>query len=63
MKNAELRELSITELGRKLDDFRKELLVLRIHWANQQLKNPLKLRLARRGVARGLTNIREKGEK
>jgi len=63
MKTAELRELSNDELKKKLGDLRRELLTLRIKSANQQLKNPLKLREARHSVARVLTVLREKGEK
>jgi large subunit ribosomal protein L29 len=63
MKTAELRELSNDELKKKLGDLRRELLTLRIKSANQQLKNPLKLREVRRTIARVLTIIREKGGK
>ncbi len=62
MKAAELRELSQDELKKKLGDLRRELLSLRIKSANQQLKNPLKLREARRSVARVLTIIKEKSK-
>ena len=60
MKTKELRELTADELLRKLSDLRRELLSLRIQRANQQLKNPLKLRFTRRAVARVMTIIREK---
>ncbi|MDD4179095.1 MAG: 50S ribosomal protein L29 [Candidatus Margulisbacteria bacterium] len=60
MKKAEIRELSDQELQKKLGESRRELLTLRIQQANQQLKNPLKLREVRRGIARILTIIREK---
>jgi len=63
MKTSELRELSEAELRRKAAELRRELLNLRIQRANQQLKNPLKLRENRREIARILTLIREKGEK
>jgi len=63
MKTTELRELSVTELDKKVAELRRELLNLRVKRANQQLKNPLKLREVRREIARILTLIREKGEK
>jgi len=60
MKTTELRELSAGELQAKVQELRKEWLNLRIQNANQQLKNPLKLREVRRTIARVLTIIREK---
>jgi len=63
MKTSELRELNLEELNKKAGDLRRELLSARISLANQQLKNPLKLRDLRRSVARILTVIREKGDK
>ena len=60
MKTNELRELSEIELKKKASDLRGELLKLRIQRANQQLKNPLKLREVRREIARVLTIMKEK---
>lgn len=60
MKTDELRELSVSELRGKLRELRRELLSLRIQRVGQQLKNPLKLRVARRSIARILTILREK---
>jgi large subunit ribosomal protein L29 len=63
MKASELRELGVDELRKREGELRRELLTARIANANQQLKNPLKLRELRRDIARVLTLIREKGEK
>jgi len=60
MKAAQLRELSEKELTGKIGEQRRELLSLRIQRANQQLKNPLKLRKVRRSIARMLTIVKEK---
>ncbi len=60
MKTSELRELTELELKKKAGDLRGELLKLRIQRANQQLKNPLKLREVRREIARVLTILKEK---
>jgi len=60
MKASELRELGVPELSKRADDLRRELLLARIAKANQQLKNPLKLRSLRREIARILTIIHEK---
>jgi len=61
MKTAELRQLTIQELGKKAADLRRELMNLRFQRSGQQLKNPLKLREVRRMIARILTIIKEKG--
>jgi large subunit ribosomal protein L29 len=62
MKTAQLRELSVDELKKQLGELRRELLQLRLQRANQQLKNPLKLREVRHAVARTLTIIKEKSK-
>lgn len=61
MTTSELRELTVDELNKKADELRRELLSARIAKTNQQLKNPLKLRVLRRGIARILTIVHEKG--
>jgi large subunit ribosomal protein L29 len=60
MKTEELRQLTKLELNKKVSDLRRELLNLRIQRANQQIKNPLKLREVRREIARVLTILKEK---
>jgi large subunit ribosomal protein L29 len=57
---AALKELTIDELNRKAGELRRELLSTRLQHAGQQLKNPLKLRELRRGIARVLTIINQK---
>jgi len=59
MKTSELREMAESELKRKVEELRRELLTTRIQHAGQQLKNPLKLREIRREIARVLTIIAE----
>ncbi len=63
MKTAELRELTVDELNKRADELRRELLSARIAKTSQQLKNPLKLRELRRGIARILTIVHQKGAK
>jgi large subunit ribosomal protein L29 len=63
MKTTELRDLPLKDLQRKAADLRRELMLARFAWTNQQLKNPLKLRELRREIARILTVIQEKGAK
>jgi len=56
----ELREMSVTDLNQKLETVRKELVELRFQRSNQQLKNPFKIREARREIARIHTILSEK---
>ena len=61
LKPSELRELDVESLKRKAEELRREQLITRIAHSTQQLKNPLKLRVLRREVARTLTILKEKG--
>ncbi|MFA6431191.1 MAG: 50S ribosomal protein L29 [Candidatus Margulisiibacteriota bacterium] len=63
MKIKEFKELSENELNKKLSDLRKDLLKARIAMANQQLKNPLSIRVLRKDIARIMTVKSEKGAK
>lgn len=63
MKATELRELTVDELRKKEQELRRELMLTRFAQVNQQLKNPLKLRVLRRDIARILTIIHQKGAK
>ena len=63
MKIKEFKELSENELNKKLSDLRKDLLKARIAMANQQLKNPLHIRVLRKDIARIMTVKSEKGAK
>jgi large subunit ribosomal protein L29 len=63
MKIAEIKELTVEELKKKVEDLRRELMLSRIAKAKQQLKNPLKIRFLRRDIARVLTLLHQKGVK
>lgn len=60
MKSKELRELSDEELAKKLDDSKDELFKLRFQLATNQLDNPMKIKEARRNIARLKTIMRER---
>lgn len=62
-KAKDLRNLSSQELIKKAGELRGELLNARMQHANQQLKNPLKLRELRHSIARIMTILQEKGDK
>lgn len=60
MKTPELQSMSIEELQDQVKELRAEIFNLRFRKAAQQLDNPLKIRSAKRSLARTLTLVREK---
>ena len=63
MKESEVRAMSVAELNTKLDALKKDLFMLRMQHATNQLDNPQKLVQTKRDIARVKTMIREKEEK
>jgi large subunit ribosomal protein L29 len=61
MKAAEIRELSLGEIEKKVRDTREELLQMRLRKETGQVEQPHLLRQIRRDVARLETVLREKG--
>ena len=60
MKANEIRNLTAEELNAKLLDLKKDLFMLRMQHATNQLDNPLKLADVKKDIARVKTVIREK---
>ena len=60
MKANELRDKSTEELNAKLLDLKKDLFMLRMQHATNQLDNPLKLADVKKDIARVKTVLREK---
>ena len=60
MKAKELKNLSVEELAKKLDELKKDLFMLRMQHATNQLDNPVKIAEVKRDIARVKTIIREK---
>ena len=60
MKANEIRGLSADELNAKLADLKKDLFMLRMQHATNQLDNPLKLTDVKKDIARIKTVLREK---
>ena len=56
----ELRELTVEKLQEKLQELKKDLFMLRMQHATNQLDNPLKLADVKKDIARIKTVIREK---
>ncbi len=59
MKPSEIRELSMEEKLRKVDDLKQELFNLRFQHEVSQLENPQKMNLVKRDIARVKTIIRK----
>ena len=59
MYPAEIRNLSQTEVARRLDEAHHELFNLRFQYATGQLKNTARLSEVRREIARLRTVLRE----
>ena len=60
MKAKELKNLSVEELAKKLDELKKDLFMLRMTHATTQLDNPMQLNTVKKDIARVKTIIREK---
>ena len=60
MKPKEMRQLSIEELDLELHNIKEELFSLKFKHKTQRVSNPLKIRTARRDIARLLTIKHEK---
>ena len=60
MKAKEIKNLSVEELTKKLDDLKKDLFMLRMQHATNHLDNPVKISAVRRDIARVKTVLREK---
>ena len=56
----EIRNLSVADLEKKLDGLKKDLFMLRMQHATNQLDNPLQIAAVKKDIARIKTIIREK---
>ena len=59
MKAKELRAMSAAELESKLVELKKDLFMLRMQHATNQLDNPLRIAAVKKDIARIKTIIRE----
>ena len=60
MKSQEIRELSVDEIKLRMISTEEELFRLKVQLSTKQLENPMKLREARRNVARLKMFLRQK---
>ena len=56
----EVRSLSVEKLTEKLQELKKDLFMLRMQHATNQLDNPMQLAAVKKDIARVKTIIREK---
>ena len=56
----EIRGLSVEKLEEKLADLKKDLFMLRMQHATNQLDNPMQIAAVKKDIARVKTIIREK---
>ena len=56
----EIRGLSVEKLEKKLQDLKKDLFMLRMQHATNQLDNPMQIAAVKKDIARIKTIIREK---
>ena len=56
----EIRELSVEKLESKLQELKKDLFMLRMQHATNQLDNPMQIAAVKKDIARVKTIIREK---
>ena len=56
----EIRGLSVEKLGEKLQELKKDLFMLRMQHATNQLDNPMQIATVKKDIARIKTIIREK---
>ena len=59
MKASKLRETGKEELQQQCEDFRKELMNLRVRKSTGQVEQPSRIRVLRRDIARALTVLNE----
>ena len=62
MKANEIRKMSAAELDAKLVELKKNLFMLRMQHATNQLDNPLQIAVVKKDIARIKTIIRERSE-
>ena len=56
----DVRALSVEDLNGKLNELKKDLFMLRMQHATNQLDNPMKIAAVKKDIARIKTIIREK---
>ena len=63
MKAKEIKNLSAEELNKKLADLKKDLFMLRMQHATNQLENPMQIAAVKKDIARVMTVMQENKQK
>ena len=59
-KLRDLRDMTVEEVLKEIDNYKTELFNLRFQLATGQLDNPMRIREVRKNIARGKTILRER---
>lgn len=60
MKNSEIKELTTAEITERIDNANEEMVRMRLNHAVNPLDNPMKIRFARKDIARLNTELRKR---
>lgn len=60
MKTTEIKELTTAEITERIDNAKEELIRMRLNHAVNPLENPMKIRFARKNIARLNTELRNR---
>ncbi len=60
MKTTEIKELTTAEITERIDNAKEELIRMRLNHAVNPLDNPMKIRFARKNIARLNTELRNR---
>jgi len=60
MKTTEIKELTTAEITERIDNAKDELIRMRLNHAVNPLDNPMKIRFARKNIARLNTELRNR---
>ena len=63
MKTSEIKKLTVTQLKKELNNFKKERFNLRFQKVNSQIQNTARVKTVRRSIAKILTFLNQNKDK
>ncbi|MEK9680985.1 MAG: 50S ribosomal protein L29 [Pelagibacteraceae bacterium] len=63
MKTSEIKKLTVTQLKKELNNFKKEQFNLRFQKVNSQIQNTARVKTVRRSIAKILTFLNQNKDK